>query len=205
MTYDEIVALALSYSDREDIEVAQAMDSFLRIVEARVNRVLHVRKMAVRAVVPTIADQEYYGLPSDFSGLRDIEIYPETASNARTTMHYATPEQMNTYAGVSGGTRQLYTIVADQLQIMPPKDGYLMEIVYYQKLLPLGTVNASTWLSISNPDVYVFGLLVEINSFVKDAEAKAIWDDRYKEALIDLDREDQKDRWSGTSLTIRVG
>lgn len=204
MNYTDIVGLALSYADRQDQEVIDKMDSFLRIVEARLNRVLHVRKMAVRAQLATSTDQEYYGLPSDFSGLRDIEIRNTDDSSGRTTLQYLSPEQLNQYSNIRGDNIY-YTIVADQLQIMPPQSDKILEIIYYQKLLPLGTTNQTTWLSESNPDTYVFGLLVEINSFVKDPQGKELWDVRFKEETEALISEDEIDRWSGTALQVRIG
>jgi len=81
--------------------------------------------------------------------------------------------------------------------------GKIIEIVYYQKLVPLTSLATTNWLSASHPDVYTFGLLVEISSFVKDAEAKALWDARFMDAVAAIQTDDDRIRWSGTPLTIR--
>ena len=60
-------------------------------------------------------------------------------------------------------------------------------------------------MSIDNPDTYLYGLMVEISSFVKSAEAKAIWDERFKESMVDINQEDGSIRWSGTALQTRLG
>ena len=51
----------------------------------------------------------------------------------------------------------------------------------------------------------IFGLLVEINAFVKDASTAAAWDQRFKEALAEIKEDDQISRWSGPPLVIRTG
>ena len=205
MTYDEIVNLALSYADRaKDPEVANNMDNFIRIVESRLNYKLKIQKMAARATLNTVENQLYYGLPPDFAGMRDIEIREASDSLAITTLVYCSPEQMNAIVGKSSDI-YYYTIIADQLQISQSPDNHLLEIVYYRKVPNLNDIDDTNWVSEEYPDLYVFGLQVEINSFIKDAEAAALWDNRFKEKLAEIINDDQVTRWSGTSLVIKNG
>ena len=96
MIYQDIISIAMDYADKtNDSEVAARMDSFLRIIEARVNRRLQVQKMSVRAYILTTENDEYYSLPDDFNGLRDIELKDSLSSANRTTLEYVSPEQMN--------------------------------------------------------------------------------------------------------------
>jgi hypothetical protein len=203
MNYTELKALSLAYADRQDFEVTGNFDNFLRIVEARLNKAVKVSEMSTRARVSALPDQEYYGLPPDFAGLRDIEVI-EIDSSKRETASYLNPEQMN--KKVSEGTTNgyyFYTLIANQIQIYPTFSGSL-EIVYYQKLPPLDeTSQVSNWLSESHPEIYVNGLMVEISSFVKDATAVQLWEARLQESLANLLADDWDVRWSGTSLEIR--
>ena len=208
MTYQEIINLALSYSDRSDQETGERMDDFLRVVESRVNRNIKVQKMSYRATINTVKDQQYYGLPSDFSGLRDIQI---NHGNEATTMYMLTPEQMNLQSRIhvgaptsDGATRNVYySIIADQIQIHPPQENNAIEIVYYKNLTPLSDVDTTNWLSNGYPDAYTFGLLVEISSFAKDPEAVAIWEQRFNQVVSEISLEDVENRWSGTPLQVR--
>ena len=206
MNYSDVVSLALSYSDREDDEVVSRMDNFLNITEARVNRKLRVFNMSIRATLAMADDQVYYGLPPDFGGLRDVEVV--NPGGAHTTLTFLNPEQLNGVRnrGASGVSKVYYNLNARQIQIFPPQPtGYEMEIVYYQKLVPLGTADPINWLSDTNPDVYIFGLCVEISSFVKDKESALLCDGRFKEALEEIQTEDSTDRWSGPTLETRNG
>ena len=211
MNYLAVKEIALSYSDREsDAELPAKIDSFLRIVEARVDRVLKVQRMTVRTLLTTVAGQEYYGLPSDFAGLRDIEVRSadtvDGEARDRQTLSYLSPEQMNAVSSIDGGTVGIYyTIIANQLQISPPKDAKIMELVYYRKLPNLTENDNTNWLSEDNPDTYVFGLMVEISAFVKNEQSTALWDARFKESLAEIDLDDSKSRWSGVALQMRNG
>ncbi len=210
VNYTEIVRVALSYSDRgTDVELSSRIDDFLRIVESRVDRVIKVQKMAIRTLLTTVKGQEYYGLPEDFAGLRDIEIRdPDVdgvSSSCRTTLAYMSPEQMNVHSSIKGDKNEFYTIIANQLQINPTQDGKILELVYYRKLVNLSPAEQINWLSNDNPDVYIFGLMVEISAFVKNAGATELWNGRFKEALGEIDVDDSLSRWSGTALQMRVG
>ena len=202
MNYTEIVDIALGYADRTDTEVTSKMDSFLRIVESRTNRPLNTQKMVSRVSIESITDQEYYGLPTDFDGLRDIEVTP-IGGGQITTPRYHSPEQLNNRAG---GTYNdiAYAIIDDQLRIHPAQTEQVIQLVYYQNLPELSTVIPNNWLSDLYPDCYVFGLLVEINAFVKDAETAGMWDIRFKESVAAIQSNDRDSRWSGTSLQMRI-
>lgn len=201
MNYTEIKALALSYSDRTDTDTADKMDDFLLVAESRINRSLRTLEMSTRATVTMVADQEYYGLPDLFAGMRDVEIR-ESTSTKGYSCSYLAPVQMNAKT-VDDGC-YYYTIIADQLQIFPAQDGKVLELVYYKRLTPLSTTDTTNWLSDRYPDVYLFALMTEIESFVKSADSAMLWEQRYKAAITEIETEDQLDRWSGTPMTVKV-
>jgi len=194
--------MALGYADRSEAEVTSNMDSFLRIVESRVNRPLNTQKMVSRVSIESNSGQEYYGLPVDFDGLRDIEVSP-VGGGKTITPKYLSPEQLNNREGKSFNDIA-YAIIDDQLRIHPAQSDKIIQLVYYQNLPELSPVLHTNWLSKLYPDCYVFGLCVEINAFVKDAEAANMWDARFKESLASIQNNDRDTRWSGTALQVRI-
>ena len=202
MDYNEIVQTALGYADREDLEVTNNVDFFLRIAESRINKRLDVGEMSARAQIITVTGQDYYDLPDDFKSLRDVKYTSDNVAGT-VTLEYVNPKQGNdaNQSGLTGSC--LYTIIAGQLQVIPtPADG-VVDLVYHQKLLPLTPAAPDNWLSADYPEIYVFGLLVEISSFVKDAVAANLWDERFQGAMTALDDDDSSSRWSGTPLKVR--
>lgn len=203
MNYSEITTLAIDYSNRTDVGTTSKIDSFLRVVESRINRLIKIQKMSTRAILSTAANLPYYTLPSDFAGLRDIEYIPPN-STTRYTLSYKSPEQLNNTSAAS--SKFFYTLIADQIQVAPTfEHGGQIEIIYYKKVPPLTSEADENWVSSECPDAYVFGILVEINSFVKDKEAAVMWDKRFLDAIDTITLDDGVARWSGTSLEMRTG
>jgi hypothetical protein len=206
MNYSDIINLTLGYADRQDLEVTSRMDNFLRVTEARINRTLMTLDMSSRAKTAMSSTLEYYPLPTDYSVMRSIKVIDNTNSASRVTLLQVNPEQMANL--INNGETQFpcYTVISGNIHVQPFYDSdHSLEIDYFRTLPPLSTDLTTNWLSDSNPDAYVFGLLVEINSFVKDAEASSLWDGRFQQAMSEITLNDAKSTWSGTSLTTFAG
>lgn len=215
MNYADIKSAAQAYVDRYDEEMVSVMPSFCRVVESKINTALKVGGQSVRAQIHLEKGQEYYGLPEDFGGMRDLElIHKGSASIDHTnsthavgghTLVYLAPEEMNK---MSRSDRRhshfYYTIIADQLQICPPNGDDLLEMVYYQLVPPLNSDSDTNWLSEKHPDAYIFGLCTEISAFAKDEQGLMAYDSRFKETLANITQDDQITRWSGPSLRVQV-
>jgi hypothetical protein len=224
MNYSEIVATALAYADRTDAAVTTNMDLFMRMVESRINRLLVIEDMSIRYVFsePNPTDGRY-DLPVDFSAIQDIAIIGLVNPTDRMTLSMINPEQMNTATSnvnIDSSLKHFYQIIGKQLVIQPPVvDGVnALEIVYYGSIVPLGTASnvihggggltqtvTTNWISDNHPDLYIDGLLVEINAFVKDPEATMLWDGRFMQVIKELEEADYLLIYSGTPLQTRIG
>ena len=80
MNYKEIVTAAQAYTDRYDEELLSAMPAFTRVIEGKINNALRTGDQSVRAQIWLQRDQEYYTLPADWGGARDVEILHEVIS-----------------------------------------------------------------------------------------------------------------------------
>ena len=125
MNYKEIVDIAKSYTDRYDEELVGAMPAFTRIVEGKINNALRTGEQSVRAQIWLKRDEEYYTLPCDWGGARDVEILKKGEQHGRTLV-YLSPEEMNkvmrTRDSSVEGRHNYYTIIAGQIQVAPPTD-----------------------------------------------------------------------------------
>ena len=202
MNYKEIVDASKAYTDRYDEELADSMKSFTRVVEAKINNALRTGDQSVRSQIWLRTGEEYYGLPCDWGGARDVEILHEGQQHGRTLVYLA-PEEMNKLSRQHGG-HNYYTVIAGQIQVAPPADNQVLEVVYYQRLPELADDGDTNWLTEKNPDAYIFGLCTEISAFAKDAMQFEGWKQRFNEAMIDITQEDQVTRWSGPALRTQV-
>ncbi len=211
MDYNDIKTTTYAYADRTDAETIARYDDFLRITESKINRVLKTLKMTARASITTVTDAEYYGLPDSFEGMRDIQINGTNASGENTvvTCEYRTPaqinERMNNVNVFANNDAIYYSIINNQLQIVPPQENNTIEMVYYKKVPPLTPTVLTNWISDENPDCYIFGVLTEISSFNKDAETAALWSARFEQSLGEIVNNDVDIRYgSGNQLQIRT-
>ena len=206
MQYSEIVDMALSLSDRADnLEVTTRIDSMLKLVESKMNRVLISQKMSSITSISCVAGQEVYTLPSDYLSLKDIYNVDAVLLTGKQGYSYTSPEQIAN-ASTNNALGSYYTLVNNALQIWPALDSTRnLVLTYFSRLVPLTSIANTNWMSLLNPDCYVFGLVMEINAFVKDAEATALWKARFEEVLGDIDLQDAKSTWSGPALTTKRG
>ena len=212
MDYNEITAAGKAYADREkDPEINANIDTFLRFGEARLSRLLKVRKASVRAQLAMDSVDEYYSLPPDFGGMRDIQIIspPETVPSRSRTLYYSSPEQMNAQSQLSSGISLnigYYTIIAEQIQVWPlGAGGDILELIYYRRIPALvpEAPGDSNWVSEDHPDIYLSLLMYEISLFIKNHDIAQGWTDRLNVALDELDITDKMERWSGTPMATR--
>jgi len=205
MNLKEIMTAAQAYCDRYDEELVTSMPSFLKVVEGKINNALRVGDQSIRSQIYLERDSEYYGLPSDWGGARDVEILHQGQQHGRT-LTYLAPEEMNKLSRKNGGRNRhnYYTIIANQIQVAPPTDNEILEIVYYQRLPALEKDTDTNWLTEKNPDAYIFGLCTEISAFAKDITSYETYKARFAESMIDITMEDQVQRWSGPALRVQV-
>ena len=221
MNYQTVVKTALDYADRADsVPISANMDNFLRIVEARVNRWLMVQKQSATAYTPveeTATFPNRYTLPTDFLAARQIRITQLENNNYSNCLNYVNPEQMANLRN-NNSAKPSYCIISGYIEIWPipvnvttitPSTPaiatYILEIDYYRRVAPLTSTVSNNWLSDQNPDVYIFGLLTEINAFAKDAEASALWDKRFRASVDDIDLLNMKATWSGNPIFTLPG
>ena len=202
MNYKEIIDASKAYTDRFDEELADSMTAFTRVVEAKINNALRTGDQSVRSQIWLRTGEEYYGLPCDWGGARDVEILSSGQQHGRTLVYLA-PEELNKLSR-QHGEHNYYTIIAGQIQIAPPADDQILEIVYYQRLPALAEDEDTNWLTEKNPDAYIFGLCTEISAFAKDPMQFEVYKQRFNEAMIDITMEDQITRWSGPALRTQV-
>ena len=206
MNYKEIVEAAKAYTDRYDDELAAAMPAFTRVVEGKINNALRTGEQSVRAQISMQRGQEYYSLPCDWGGFRDVELLSPGQTHGLALV-YLSPEEMNKVSrqnNSSRGPHSYYTVIAGQIQIAPPADDQMLEVVYYQRLPELNKDDDTNWLTAKNPDAYIFGLCTEISAFAKDQMAFETYKARFIDALMDITMEDQVTRWSGPALRVQV-
>lgn len=191
-TYANLKTSITDWTHRGDL--ADFVDDFIDLTEARLSRDLLVSQQEARAT--TTASTEYLALPSDCLSIRNIQI---NTSPVRELI-YVTPAEMDRLDD-NGSTVTRYTIVGDEIQLNATSSDSL-EIAYYAKVPPLSDSNTTNWLLTSYPDVYLYGCIAEAFKYASDDQGAAKYNGLYLESVQNIIRMDKKRKY-GQSMFVR--
>ena len=197
-TYDELKTAVANWLDRDDL--ADRIPEFIALAEARMNRVLRLRMMESKYTASTIASQRNYNLPASYVQMRNFQIN----TSPITVLSYVTPGIYDRlWGGSQVGTPRFYTIIANELQLGPiPGSVMTMEMLFYRKIAALSGTNTTEQMLTNNPDIYLYGALLEAEPFIMNDERVGLWAKGFQQSVADLQEQDNKDRHSGSVLRV---
>jgi len=197
-TYAELQTAVANWLDRDDLTAR--IPEFIALAEARMNRVLRIRLMEAKYTASTVAAQRNYALPTSYIQMRNFQIN----TSPITPLQYVTPEIYDRlWGGSTDGTPQFYTIVSNEIQLGPlPASILTMEMLFYKKITALSGSNTTEAMLTDNPDVYLYGSLMEAEPFIMNDERVGLWATGFQQAIADLQEQDNKDRHSGSALRV---
>jgi hypothetical protein len=197
-TYAELQTAVANWLDRDDL--TDRIPEFIALAEARMNRVLRIRLMEAKYTASTVAAQRNYALPASYIQMRNFQLN----TSPITPLQYVTPEIYDRlWGGSTDGTPQFYTIVAGEVQLGPlPASVLTMEMLFYKKITALSGSNTTEAMLTDNPDIYLYGALMEAEPFIMNDERVGLWAQGLQQAISDLQEQDNKDRHSGSALRV---
>ena len=198
-TFAELKTAAANWLDRSDL--TDRIPEFISLAEARFNRVLRVRDMeAVSTAISTSAGTREYDLPTRFVQMKEFHL----TTDPLTPLAYITPEMMTRMqAGSAKSKPQVFTIIADKVRLGPNPDAvYTTSMLYYQAFAALSDSATTNDMLTNNPDVYLYGTLLEAEPFIMNDERVPLWLAAFEKAVSDIQNQDNKDRHSGSQLRV---
>ena len=211
-TYATLQTAVANWLDRSDL--TDRIPEFIALAEARMNRVLrlsimlNVDQTTLGGAAALVAGTRDYSLPSGYLQMVDFHL----RTSPITTLSYLTPENMNRmWAGSQGGRPVAYTIFSDNASGTPiksvrlgpsPGSAYDYAITFYKKIDALSDSNTTEQMLTNNPDVYLYGALLEAEPFLMNDQRVQLWATAFQEALRALQEQDNKDRHSGSAMRV---
>jgi len=196
-TYDELKISIANWADRDDL--TSFIPDFIALTEARFNRALRLRSMEQSQFATTVGGQTNYALPTNYLQMREFRLN----QNPTISLRYVSPEIFEAW-NLGSGTPKFYTIIANEIRIGPSPDGeYEMEMLFWRRFPSLTSTEQTNWMLQNAPDVYLYGSLLELEPFVQNDARIQIWGMGYGKAIEDLQLADDKDRHSGSALTVQ--
>jgi len=198
-TFAELKVAAANWLDRSDL--TDRIPEFISLAEARFNRILRIRDMeTVSTAISTVAGTREYDLPTGFVQMKEFHL----TTDPLTPLSYITPEMMTRMqAGSTKAKPEVFTIIADKVRLGPNPDAvYTTSMLYYKTFTALSASNTTSDMLTNNPDVYLYGTLLEAEPFIMNDERVALWATAFKQAIDDIQFQDNKDRHSGSLLRV---
>jgi len=196
--YSELNTAVANWLDRDDL--TDRIPEFIALCEARFNRLLRIRAMEYKQTASTVSGQRNLALPTGFIQMRNLQIN----ASPIVPMQYVTPEIYDRlYGSTLTGTPQMYTIIADEIQLGPiPGSVLTIEMLFYKKFDALTAAATTNWMITNAPDVYLYGCLLEAEPFIMNDPRVQLWATAFKQAIADIQEQDNKDRHSGSALRV---
>ena len=211
-TYATLQTAVANWLDRSDL--TDRIPEFIALAEARMNRtlrlaiMLNVDQTTLGGAATLVSGTRDYALPSGYLQMVDFHL----RTSPITTLSYLTPENMNRmWAGSQGGKPLAYTIFSDNASGTPiksvrlgpsPGSAYDYSIMFYKKIDALSDSNTTEQMLTDNPDVYLYGALLEAEPFLMNDQRVQLWAAAFQESLNALQEQDNKDRHSGSAMRV---
>jgi len=199
MTYAELKTAIANYLNRSDL--TSDIDTFIDNVEAELNRRLRTKDMIKRATAT--ADKQYLTVPTDWIEAINVEI----TSNDFSPLFQQSIESLDVYRksnNNSTGQPVYFAMVDDSIELAPTPDAeYTLQLTYYAKISALSDSNTSNFVSVSHPDVYLYGALKHASIFLMEDERIPMFTQQFEKALEEMRLEQEKAAFGKGSLMMR--
>ena len=181
-TYAELQDEVAQWLQRNDM--AGRIPTFIEMATARFNRELRVPEMESRDT--TTMAEEFVALPDDFLEMRYV-------TGNGTGWRYMNPIAFaDTIARASEiKEERIYTLTDMQLRAFSAptaSEPVTVVISYFERIPDLVSAGDTNWLLTDNPDIYLYGALVQAQGFLHDDPRMATWLSMYKDAISPLVR-----------------
>jgi hypothetical protein len=177
--YSELQAEIANWLKR--VELVNDIPNFIVLAEAQNNRVVRTTDMETRS--QATADAEFLGLPIDCLEIREIHI----VDSPNRLLAYYTPQAFQAEQRYQDtGAPTIYTVIDNQIRLHPAPSASStreIEITYVAKIPRLTVASPTNWLLTNHPDIYLYGSLVQAETFLYNDKRVPMWKSMLQEAV----------------------
>jgi len=174
--YASLVAEALSDAHFASAELVSKMPALVQRANLRINRRLRPQAGDKEVTLVSTPGGRYLPLPANYSIPRALWL---EAFVPRRKLVYRDAETLNFVPIPNYPVR--WTIDGTQIGLdKPALAAYNFTFRYSDNLLLDATTNTTNWLLANYPDIYLFRLVMEMATFVRDPEAFALYSTQYE-------------------------
>lgn len=191
VTFDSLMNDLSVYCERTDEPFMTQRETFIELAENRL--AIEVKPLGFLRVVSGIISTNTLAKPIRWRRTKSFSIVNGTQ---RTYLYKRGYEYCRTFApdpSVAGVPRYYADYDYEHFFIAPyPSTSYNFELAYYERPIPLSTVNQTNWTTQYAPQLLLYAALLEAQPFLKTSERIAEFQGLYDRALQALTKEDQE-------------
>jgi hypothetical protein len=187
-------------------DLATKSPTFIRMFEAKANRILKCRQMEQRATadIDMNSDEpEFISLPQYFHSMRRVRLKSVTGT---PNLKFAVPAQLDMLREKDNteGTPTHFTIFGDEMELYPtPSQTEQLEMIFRKNLTALSDSNTTNWLLDLAPDLYLYGALLEAAPYLHEDERIPVWASAVGSGFEQLNKLSEEATYNAGPLVIR--
>ena len=193
-TYGDLKTAIGNWTHRSESDDRVA--EFIALAEAKLNRRLRVRQMET-ALAATSISSALITRPTDLVAFKSLW----STSDGNPPVEQKSLEYVLNN-GSDGSIPNYYAW--DRSYLRFNTDAGEVEGVYYASIAALTTTNATNWLLTAHPDLYLMASLAEFGRYAGHKNGPQ-WIAESMALMDELNTQDNRDRFSGNTLTVRAG
>ena len=199
-TYSGLQSSIANWLDRDDL--TSVIQDFISLAEHRMERSVRHYKMVERST--GALDSQYSAVPADW--LETIRFSITDGNTSKVEQTTVSDLMDKRAAGLNQtGRPRFYAHVGETFELYPtPDQTYNIELLYYQKIPALSGSQTSNWILDMAPDAYLYGALLQAAPYLGEDERVQVWNGLYTAAISELNAANEKTRYSGTALRMRL-
>ncbi len=196
-TYAELKTAVTNWSKRGDL--SSYLDDIILMGEKYLFR--RVRTRAMETSLNLTIASGVAAIPTDYVAMKYA--YIDGSPTQPLQMKSAQWIQLNYPERSSSGKPVFMSADAGSFIFGPyPDSGYTVKGIYFKRLTSVAST--ANDLFTSNPDLYLFAALAELEPFLKNDKRVALWSAKREQLIADINKENDESLYSGGPLSMSV-
>ena len=159
MNYAELKTAIADYLHRTDL--TDKIPAWIALAEAVMLRELSVKDLDTFEIASTVGS--YIDLPFDYGSLSRITV---DVGGYERELDY-----LSAYSAIETDTPKFFTFENGQIRIWGAVTGQVCKVYYKAVIVPLSDSNASNWILVNAPDLYLYASCLEGAKYIRDMES----------------------------------
>lgn len=177
-----------------DSSIESYYPNWITLLEQDLKRRLRVREMGTRATATTTAGSQYLELPTGYQEMRSLHIVGDPVRH----IEIVDIDFLNEIYEVSSNKPDYAAFFGTEMKFNCPADSaYTIEMIYHKFPTGLSVTNTTNTIMTNYPHIYLWGVCMLAQRFLKDPEREAHFQELYEMNLSQANMDAEDARYGG--------